>query len=201
MSFRSILEQPLPFKIPIVTAEYIRQFPSVFELGHSVEYNVSVDSFLDHKLLSMTSEQAVVILDGSWQNILKSIADVVVYLDEHDPTSLTLRRPDFSALHLDALVMKGEAKATLNDMVAHRSDLITKFAPLAYKKFPSGCTEIPAVTTCNEEIRLFGISYFRGQYLLDHLKSYRVIEMQGRVAFIQDLFKLIIWILSQTDHV
>ena len=185
MSFRSILEQSLLFKIPIVTADYIHQFPSVFELGHSVEYNVSVDSFLDHKLLSMTSEQAVVILDGSWQNILKSIAEVVVCSDEHDPTSLALRRPDFSALHLDALVMKGEAKGTLNAMVANRNDLIDKFAQLAYKKFPSGCTEIPAVTTCNEEIHLFGISYFSGQYLLNHPKSYRVIEMQGRVAFIR----------------
>jgi len=70
-------------------------------------------------------------------------------------------------------------------MVANRNDLIGKFAQLAYKKLPSGCTEIPAVTTCNEEIHLFDISYFSGQYLLNHPKSYRVIEMQGRVAFIR----------------
>ena len=136
MSFRSILEQPLPFKIPIVTAECTYQFPSVFELGHFVEYNISVDSFLDHELLSMTSEPAVVILDGSWQNILKLIACVVVYLDEHDPTSLALRRPDFSALHLDALVMKGEAKATLNAMVANQNDLISKICIAGLQEVP-----------------------------------------------------------------
>ena len=199
--FRSILCQPLPFKIPIVTSKYVNQFPSIFELGHSAEYKSSVDSFLDHILLSLTSEQAVVVLDGMWQNVLKSIADVIVYLDEHDPTSLALRRPDFSALHLGALVMKGEAKATLQDMVANRRDLTCKFSPLAYKMFPSGCTEIPAVTTCNEEIHLFGISYFNQEYLLDHIRSYHVLEMEGRVAFVQDLFRLIIWILSQTDPV
>jgi hypothetical protein len=200
-AFRVILGQTLPFKIPIVTSKYIHQFPDVFELGHSAEYKSSVDAFLDHMLLSLTSEQAVVVLDGMWQNVLKSIADVVVYLDEHDPTSLALRRPDFSALHLGALVMKGEAKATLHDMVAHRSDLTSKFTPLAYKMFPSNCTEIPAVTTCNEEIHLFGISHFNDHFLLNHLQSYRVIELEGRVAFIQDLFKLMIWILSQTDPV
>ena len=185
-SFRSILEQPLPFKIPIVTPKYVDQFSSVFELGYSTEYNASIDSFLDHILLSYTSEQAVVILDGMWQNVLKIIAEVVVYLDEHDPTSPALRRPDFSALHMDALVMKGEAKANVQVMAANRKDLTSKFAPLSNMKFPSGCTEIPAVTTCNEEIHLFGISYFNQQYFLDRLKIYRVCAIQDRVLFIQD---------------
>ena len=63
-----------------------------------MEYKSSVDSFLDHILLSLTSEQAVVVLDGMWQNVLKLITDIVVYFDEHDPTSKALRRPDFSAL-------------------------------------------------------------------------------------------------------
>jgi hypothetical protein len=166
-----------------------------------VEYKSSVDSFLDHILLSLTSEQAVVVLDGMWQNVLKLITDIVVYFDEHDPTSKALRRPDFSALHLGALVMKGEAKVTLQDMVAYRRDFTCKFSPSAYKMFPSGCTEIPAVTTSNEEIHLFGISYCNQQYILNHLQSYRVLEMEGRVAFVLDLFKLIIWILSQIDPV
>jgi hypothetical protein len=152
-------------------------------------------------LLSLNSEQAVVVLDGMWQNVVKSIADVVIYFDEHDPTSLALRRPDFSAMHLGALVIKGETKATLHDMVAHRSDLASKFSPFTHKMFPSNCTEIPAVTTCNEEIHLFGISHFNDQFIVNHLQSYRVIELEGRVAFIQDLFKLMIWILSQTDPV
>ena len=200
-TLRTILAQPLPFKIPVLNSKYVNLYPHVFELGHSVEYKASVDCFLDHILLSLTSEQAVVVLDGMWQNVLKSIADVLIYLDEHDPTSLALRRPDFSALHLDALVMKGEAKASLQAMVASRHDLTKKFRRDAYKMFPSGCTEIPAITTCNEEIHLFGISYFDRQYILDSLRVYRVIEIEGRVAFIEDLFKLMIWILSQSEPV
>ena len=77
--------------------------------------------------------------------------------------------------------MKGEAKASLQAMVASRHDLTKKFQRDAYKMFPSGCTEIPAVTTCNEEIHLFGISYFNRQYNLDSLRVYRVIEIEGRV--------------------
>ena len=161
----------------------------------------SVDSFLDHMLLSYTSERAVLILDGMWLSVLKTIADVGVYFDEHDPSSSAIRRPDFSALHGDAIVMKGQVNAHLQDMVANRNDLTSKFAPLAYKKFPSGCTEIPAVTTCNEEIHLFGISYLNQQYHHKHIETYRVIDIEGRVLFIQDLFKLVIWILSQADPV
>jgi hypothetical protein len=200
-SFRELLAQPLPFKIPINTSEYVNANPSLFELGRSVEYMGSVDSFLDHQLLTSSSEQAVVVLDGMWQIVLKKIADVAIYLDQTDPSSQARYRPDFTATHGDAIVMKGEAKALLNDMNDHRFDLISKFHDGAYKMFPNGCTEIPAVTTCNEQIRLFGISHFDRRYSLNPIRVYDVSALTGRISFIQDLFKLMIWILSQTDPV
>jgi hypothetical protein len=199
--FRDVLAQPLPFKIPISTSDYVNADQNLFEMGRSVEYLMSVDTFLDHQLLSFSSEQAVVVLDGMWQIVLKKIADVTIYLDQHDPSSHASYRPDFTATHEDAIVMKGEAKALLNDMNDHRYDLINKFHSEAYKMFPKGCTEIPAVTTCNEQIRLFGISYFNGRYSLNQISVYDVSVLTGRISFIQDLFKLMIWILSQAEPV
>lgn len=198
-SFRDVLAQPLPFKIPISTSDYVNADPNLFEMGRSVEYLMSVDTFLDHQLLSFSSEQAVVVLDGMWQIVLKKIADVTIYFDQHDPSSQASYRPDFTAMHEDAIVMKGEAKALLSDMNDHRYDLINKFHSGAYKMFPKGCTEIPAVTTCNEQIRLFGISYFNRRYSLNQIRVYDVSALPGRISFIQDLFKLMIWILSQTE--
>lgn len=50
--FREVLNRPLPFKIPIMTRKYVKEFPEVFELGRSAEYKSCVDAFLDHNLLS-----------------------------------------------------------------------------------------------------------------------------------------------------
>lgn len=198
--FRELLARPLPFKIPLYTPEYVAVDPNLFEFGQSVEYKTSVDCFLDHKLISLSSEQAVVGLDMMWQQVLTS-AGVTIYLDQHDPSSQVRLRPDFSAMHRNALVMKGEAKALLQDMVENQNDLISKFHSGAYKMFPKGCMEIPAVTTCNERISLFGISYFNGVYNLAAICDYNVLDLPGRISFIQDLFKLMIWMLSQTEPV
>ncbi len=98
-------------------------------------------------------------LDLQWQSVL-TLAGVTIYLNQRDPSSQVRLRPAFTAMHRNALVMKGESKAILNDMVENERNLITNF-------HDGGCTEIPAVTTCNEKFRLFGISHFNGVYNLD----------------------------------
>ena len=161
VEFTDVLARPLPFKIPITDLKMVQEYPAVFQYGKA-EYGISVDSWLQHSMLSPTSEQAVVIVDGAWQNVIKSIAFVVVLLDEHDKSSTTRRRPDFTAMYNGVLVMKGDAKATLADMMASSNELVSKFHATAHKLFPSGCTSLPAVMTCNEQIHLFAISYSRG---------------------------------------
>jgi hypothetical protein len=196
--FTDLLPQPLSFKIPVVIPNTVTQFPEIFQYGVA-EYGASMDAWLDHSLLSLTSEQAVVILDGMWQNVVQKIARVVVYLDEHDASSGKKLRPDFAAMFGNCLVMKGEAKASRADMMVSSNDLIKKFHKLAYKLFPKGCNSIPAVTTCNEEICLYSISYNNNRFYKRCVKQYDVTELRGRVDFVVDLFKLIIWILSQTE--
>jgi hypothetical protein len=176
------------------------QYSAVFELGVA-EYGACVEAWLEHQLLSSTSEQAVVILDGNWQSVLKSIANLNILLDEHDISSQKKLRPDFTAIFNGILVMKGEAKATLTDMMASRHELVSKFHQTAHKLFPASSGSIPAVMTCNELISLYSISYFNKRFIQVLIKQYDVRNINGRVEFIVDIFKIIIWIMSQINPV
>jgi hypothetical protein len=198
IAFVDLLNNPLPFKIPIQNFEYINQFSAIFEYGKT-EYGPSLDSWLEHRLLSYTSEQAVVILDGMWQTVIKSIADVVVYMDNYGASSEKKLRPDFTAMFRSCLVMKGEANASLADMYAISGDLTRKFHKHAFKLFPKGCFSIPGVTTCNEAVTLYSITFFNNRFSQQLVKQYTVSDLTGRVDFIVDIFKILIWILSQTE--
>lgn len=198
--FVDVLREPLPFKIPILLEDYVIKYPNVFVLGRA-EYATSVDTWLEHQLLSYTSEQAVVILDGLWQGCLKELSFLTVLLDEHDFSSKAKLRPDFTGVANNVLVIKGEAKATMKDMNENANDLVSKFHKTAYKSFPQGCNSIPAVTTCNEAISLYSIAYFNKKFTMARVKDYRVSSLEGRVEFIVDIFKILRWIVSQTEPV
>ena len=163
------------------------------------EYLSSIDTWLNHQLLSSTSEAAVVALDTMWQNVLAVVASLDILLDQHDASSLVKMRPDFTAMFHKMLVMKGEAKANHIDMVAFNDDLTCKFHKTAYKLFPDCCSLIPAVTTCNQSIHLFSIQYFNDVFSKQLVKEYDVRDLDGRVEFIVDTFKILRWILSQTQ--
>jgi hypothetical protein len=176
-----------------------RDNPTVFEYGRAKEYDFVTDVFLQHRLLSMSSEVAVVALDTEWQIVLKLIADVVVHFDEHDPSSKPRLRPDATGMLNSMLMWKCEAKSSLVEMVANSVDLVKKMHKTAFKLFPAECSEIPSWLSCNEEIQLVGIRYdtTTKRYTQRIVKQYRVSEMAGRVEFISDLFKMVIWMLSQ----
>lgn len=199
-SFTDLLSKPLPFNIPITRQSHINMFPAVFELGYG-EYGEAIDLWLAHPLMSLTSEQAVVIIDGLWQNVFKFVAMANILLDQHDASSNARSRPGFTAMLNGVLVMKGEAKAFLTDMIASRDDLIKKFHTSAYKLFPIGSSSIPAVLTCNEEIHLYSLSYFNRKYSMCLVKAYYVLNMPGRVEFISDMFRILVWALSQANPV
>ena len=198
--FFDLIRQPLPFKICIVKPSYVSMYPTLFECGNA-EYGANIDCWLDHSLMSFTSEQAVVILDGCWQTVLKNIADLNVFLDEHDASSQKRFRPDFTAMFYKILVMKGEAKATLSDVMSCADELVKKFHEHAYKLFPRGCDSIPAVMTCNEQIQLFSISFYRGRFSQRLVHTYDVRGIEKRVEFIVDIFHILRWILSQTEPI
>jgi len=198
--FTSLLSMPLPFKIPIMIQDFVDSFPAVFELGMA-EYSTSIDTWLVHRLLSYTSEQAVLALDAMWQTLFNVLAMADILLDEHDESSEARYRPDFTVMHNGVLVMKGEAKAILTDMRASCGDLIRKFHSTAYKLFPRGISSIPAVLTCNTKVQLFSLSHFNKKYDMALIKQYDVVDLRGRVDFICDIFRLLIWTVSQVEPV
>jgi len=192
------LHDPLPFKIPITSFAMVSKYPRVFEVGNA-EYGSCVDTWLEHKLLSYTSEQAVVALDTMWQIVLKKMCFADILLDEHDVSSRARLRPDFTVMRNGMLVMKGEAKASLHDMNSASAELVSKFHDTAYKLFPDDCNSIPGVLSCNEAVSIHSISYdcFTGQFVEKEINSYDVTDLGGRVNFIVDVFKISCWICSQ----
>jgi hypothetical protein len=164
------------------------------------EYGVSIDYWLDYQIVSLTSEQAVVGQDIIWQHLLKTISMVNILLDQHDSSSEARLRPDFTATFNGVLVIKGEAKTNQTDMLDSKNELVSKFHKTAYKLFPV-CKSIPAIMTCNESISLYSIEYFNKQYILTMVKLYNIGAFPGRVDFIVDIFKILIWIMSQTDPI
>ena len=108
-------------------------------------------------------------------------------------------RPDFTAMFQNCLVMKGEAKASQADMMASCGDLPRKFHKHAFKLFPNGCYSIPGVTSCNEAVSLYSITFFNNRFSQQLVKQYNVSEPHCRVDFTVDIFKILIWILSQTE--
>eukprot|EP01036_Dinobryon_divergens_P036809 gene36809-48004_t len=176
-------------------------FPTVFEKGYG-EYNESIDIWLWYPLMYLTSERTVVMLDGMWQYLIKSVLMADIQMDQYDATSNTRCKPHFTAMLNGVLIMKGEMTAQSIDMIAARVGLLKKFHSSAYKLFPTGCSSIPAVITSIEQVQLLSLSYDvnnRKHYSLSLVKAYNVMEMAPRVEFICDIFRILIWALSH-DH-
>jgi hypothetical protein len=172
----------------------------VFQLGMA-DYQAAIDMWLHHRLLSFTSVQAVVVLDSMWQIMYKDISMAAIYLDENNWSSTMRLRPQFTAVLQGALVLKAQATTGSVDLTIIRDDLISKFHKMSYKQFPRGCSSIPAILTCNEKVQLFSLSYFRKVYRMNLVKQYNVDILSGRVEFISDLFRILLWTISQVDPV
>ncbi len=188
----------LTFKIPVIDPKYVNDYPNIFELGRA-EYGSSVDTWLNYHILSNTSEQAVVILDGMWEDVLESIGNVLIMLDQHDGSSKKRLRPDLTVMFNNFVALKSEKKTTYQEMMNSREELVTKLNKNAYKLFPKNCKSIPGIMSCNEAIELFSINYDNKKFNLTKEKHYRIKNINGRVDFIVDIFKILVWILSQTE--
>eukprot|EP00603_Paraphysomonas_imperforata_P012653 CAMPEP_0114467014 /NCGR_PEP_ID=MMETSP0104-20121206/9385_1 /TAXON_ID=37642 ORGANISM="Paraphysomonas imperforata, Strain PA2" /NCGR_SAMPLE_ID=MMETSP0104 /ASSEMBLY_ACC=CAM_ASM_000202 /LENGTH=427 /DNA_ID=CAMNT_0001640429 /DNA_START=126 /DNA_END=1409 /DNA_ORIENTATION=+ len=195
--FSDFLGQHLPFKIPVHSQEVVSQYPNKFVFG-SAEYTQAVDVWLEHKILSMGTETSVVVLDAQWQQVLKTICSLTVMLNEKDPSSDIKLRPDFTGMFGGMLVIKGEAKLLARDLESAIDELVHKFHDTAHLMFPRGARMIPGIASCLESISLHCISYENRKFRQRHIRTYNVSELFGRVEFIEDIFKLAVWILSQT---
>mmetsp|Transcript_18445 Transcript_18445/g.25278 ORF Transcript_18445/g.25278 Transcript_18445/m.25278 type:complete len:348 (-) Transcript_18445:222-1265(-) len=175
-------------------------FPYVFERGYG-EYNEFIDLFLWHKLLLLTSVQAVAAIDGWWQILFKLVATAEILMDHLDESTSRRSSPGFTAMINGMLVIKGETRTFLREVHTSQYDLIRKFHSSAFKLFPRGCSSIPIVLTCNEQFQLFTLSHFHGRFSMYLVQMYDVMELSDRVKFISDIFKILVWVFSQTGPV
>lgn len=195
-SFETVLKKPLPFPVPVFSRMHLGEG---FERADS-SVTSAVDIFLKHGLVSSGNETAVLGLDvTSWMFILRDLVDgCYVYCNQHHSSSKALLRPD-GVVEVDGCVVTiVESKGVVTQGVVARSELTDKLHPLAYKKFPVGCLSIVGITTTDAEINLYSLSYnpITRKYSSALLKRYTVTELEGRRAFILDVFKLVCWMLT-----
>ena len=200
--FTTVLESPLPFKIPVILAARAKAHPSELVWGMA-EYDSAVDSWLSDFIpsLGFNSETGVTAADIHWQGILGKLCDLTLCLNQKDPSSQIKLRPDFTGLYKDMLVIKGEAKNEAGELPTAISELINKFHVTAHLMFPSFCPIIPGVASSRQTISLHEIYYdnHTHRYCQNPVKQYRVLDLAGRLRFIVDIFKIAIWIVSQTS--
>ena len=148
--FTTVLESPLPFKIPVVVVERAEAHPSELVWGMA-EYDNAVDLWLSEFIPSLgaTSEAGVTAADFLWQGILGKLCDLTLCLNQKDPSSQFRLRPDFTGLYKDMLVIKGEAKNEAIEIPTAIAELIDKFHDTAHGMFPSHCPVIPGVASSN----------------------------------------------------
>jgi hypothetical protein len=197
-SFVEVLRRPLPFKIPVVNMRHVAEYPDLFEFGEA-EYKTSLDTWIECFGGSTNSETTVVANDLLWQKILQVLCHLTLMLNEKDPSSQIRLRPDFTALHLGMLVIKGEAKCDIKEMETAIKELIDKFHRSAHLLFPQDCPEIPGVATSQQGSSIHRIYYDYAERAFHEelVKSYQFHTEFGRVEFICDIFKIAMWIDGQ----
>lgn len=198
-SFTVVLESSLPFKIPVWESEIVETNPSLFELGKA-EYEQAMDLWISEfaSSLGLTSETGVVAADLLWQGTLAKLCNLTIL--QSDASSQIKLNSDFTGLFNNMLVIKSEAKADSLAIPSAISELIDKFHSTAHLMFPEHCPVIPGVASSRQLVSLHPIYYdsVSKRFCEDTVKQYRVLEKAERVRFIVDIFKITIWIVSQT---
>jgi hypothetical protein len=195
----TILSNPLPFKIPVMSAKFVSRYPKQLELGDTFEYGHLVDVWLRGIWNSASSEMAVMVRDTSWQTILEKVCQLISMLDQHDESSLSGKRPDFTGIRDGMLVVKCEAKAENREINIAIDELIQKFHSTAHLMFPALDPIIPGFASTPSFIQLHCI-YFdehTQKFCQFPVKKYDVSQEEIRLMFIEDIFKIAIWIISQ----
>ena len=197
-SLTDALTQDLPFKIPYTDQHIVASYPDTFFNGDS-NIALNIANLFDYISEPNVSEAVVVSYDySSWIKIIKRCVTAAQILqNQHDPSSIISRRPDTTILVNDALCIKGEAKSSFSDMAVAENELIEKFNPDAYFKFPIGAKrQIIGITTCVGFAKIYCIEYLDNRYTANILKIFNMSEMDERVGFLIYIFKIISWLYS-----
>ena len=122
-----------------------------------------------------------------------------VFEPKKDASSQISLRPSFTGMYQDTLVVKGEAKILRSQIPTAIKEIISKFHSTAYLLFPKYCPQLPGFASCRDQISLHSIS-FNGHdrvFCEQPVNIYDTSNAFVRLMFIQDIFRIAIWIVSQ----
>lgn len=190
------LNSPLPFKIAVMDQQWVNMYPDALCLGRA-EYHYSVDVWLQRGW-AFGSETAVTALDQMWVNVLTMcLGGVVLYLNQHDPSSAARIRPDTTVTRHGALLLKGEAKREASEMEVAKEQLLKSFFRGAVCCFPRSNHAVLGVTTCGTTASIYRICWVDGRFSLALHRDYNLQEVAStRLDFIVDIFKATRWMVT-----
>ena len=190
------LTSDLPFRIPLSDLQIVNSYPDIFRFATSA-FDPELNVYLAHRAVG-SSEMTVNMLDTPWITLLSHlISGGSFYFDQYDPSSRARLRPDFTFMVNGALAFKREAKYNIADLETARAELIDKLSDETYMLFPTSCSYILGVTSAISETRFYLITYDLGRNIIfesQFLRSFDTSTLDGRVNFLRDFFKVMLWI-------
>jgi hypothetical protein len=196
---RSVIAEPLQYKIAVTRKKFVDLYPDVFELGDS-EYEGAVDTLLDHVLVGNVagSETATTTRNGAFLQVFDACCGYIVYRDQASPSSIAQKRPDDTVVHNGAVGLKNEAKADVAQVLTAQRELTDKLSVDAVRIFPAKSYSIFGMTTFPSHIYLYSIDFCAatGTYSTQHIRDYDMRVPMYRVHFIQAVFKIAEWMAA-----
>lgn len=195
-SLDEALTSDLPFKIAVADQRWVDNYPNTLCLGRA-EYDYKVDQWLVRSF-TFVSETTVTSLDQMWIEVLNScLGGIVLYLNQHDPSSAVRIRPDTTLMRHGALLLKGEAKRDASEMENAKQQLLDSFFEGAVCCFPRSGQSIIGVTTCSTAASIYKIRRSDGQFSLQLHRDYNLqSDPAERLLFIVDIFKIARWMVT-----
>lgn len=193
-SFENCLRRELPFRIPL----WSESASGPFVFANSV-YACYLDTWIMHVIPSMTSDTSVCGMDGNWLAAVKMLIETSqILVNQHHASSKGVLRPDAVISVNGALAAIVESKASESDMSVAAREIPSKLHANAFKAFPLNQLSIPGFVTCATCVTLHSVTYnpLTRHYTQAQLKKYEMMQVEHRLLFVEDLFKILTWMVT-----
>jgi hypothetical protein len=192
----SALHATLPFQIPTAMSSTVNAWPTTFIRGEG-SCAAAVDWWLTRSM-DGDAEISVMSVDAGWINVIKDACSARVYRDQTHESSAGQTRTDATITRMNALVMKHEAKYSVEDLPLAVSELLFKLFPGVEMLFPRGSYDIIGIVSCSSlnQIHKITLDSTTGSFSTSLIGEYNVLNVAERVRFLIDIVKLCRWIIS-----
>lgn len=192
------LSTDLEFRIPTINNNLVQQFENTFQFAQS-EYQYHLESWLKGGTLGGgDSETNVVVDDSGWLKLIPlTCGNVITFLNQKDASSMVLLRPDVTQYLNGAMFLKVEQKASQEELLIAREELVTKLNKDAHLVFPRGNRSIIGFASAGGLIDMVEIAAVdMGGFSAQLLKRFNLTAIEGRVAFLETLIKFLRYVVT-----